>query len=77
MQSVIYSHFNELRRKKAVAENRDISIRAVARETELALTTLQRVADSKKVGGVRVSTLEALCRYFGVGVGDLIEYKAD
>ena len=27
------------------------------------------------LGGVRLSTIEALCEYFGVGVGELIEYR--
>ncbi|RYX81042.1 XRE family transcriptional regulator [bacterium] len=77
MQSVIYSHFNELRRKKSLSENRDISVRAVARETNMTLGTVQRVANSETVGSVRIQTLEALCRYFGVGVGELIEYRED
>ena len=78
MQSVIYSHFNELRRKKGLAEGRDISVRAVARETKLALVTVQRIATSEKEGitGVRVSTLETLCDYFNVSsISDLIEYR--
>lgn len=79
MQSVIHSHFNELRRKKGLSERRDISVRAVARDTGLALTTVQRIAseDEKKLAGVSVGTLEKLCAYFGVGVGELIEYRAD
>jgi len=79
MHSVIYSHFNELRRKKSLAEGRDISVRAVARETNLALVTVQGMAspDSAAPAGVRLSTIEALCKYFGVGVGELIEYRED
>lgn len=77
MQSVIYSHFNDLRRKKGTAEGRDLSVRAVARETQMPLTTIQRVASSETVASVRIGTLEALCKYFGVGIGDLVEYRAD
>lgn len=77
MQSVVLSHFNDLRRQKAAMEKRDLSMRTVARETEIALSTLIRVASSDTVSGVRVSTIEKLCGYFGVGIGELIEYRKD
>lgn len=80
MQSVIQSHFNDLRRKKGLEEKRDISLRTVARETKLALGTVQRMASETDEGfaGVRISTLETLCKYFGVSsIADLIEYRAD
>jgi DNA-binding Xre family transcriptional regulator len=75
MQSVIISHLDELRRKKGLVEGRDISVRAVARETDLALGTVQRVAssDSKQLAGVKLGTIEILSEYFGVEIGDLIE----
>ena len=78
MQLVVESRFHELRRRKALEEGRDISLRTVARETELALATVQRVAstDKDKVAGVRLSTLNALCDYFKVNsISELIEYK--
>ncbi|BCM89373.1 hypothetical protein IAD21_01219 [Abditibacteriota bacterium] len=77
MQSVIQSHFNELRRKKGLAENRDISIRAVARETGIAHTTLLRIAaNGEEVQGIRLSTVNALCVYFGVNdINELIQFK--
>ncbi|BCM88710.1 hypothetical protein IAD21_00552 [Abditibacteriota bacterium] len=78
MQCVIYSHFNDLRRNKAAREGRDISIRAVARETNLALATVRRMANPTEEGfaGVRISTLETLCSYFEVSsIADLIEYR--
>ncbi|MBW3635795.1 MAG: helix-turn-helix transcriptional regulator [Armatimonadetes bacterium] len=78
MQVVVESRFHELRRRKALAEGRDISLRTVARETELALATIQRVAstDTSKVAGVRLSTLDALCRYFNVSsISELVEFK--
>jgi DNA-binding Xre family transcriptional regulator len=80
MQSVIYSHFNDLRRRKAATEGRDISIRTVAKETKLAQATVQRLASPKAEGfaGVRISTLETLCDYFNVAsISELIEYRKD
>lgn len=78
MQSVIYSNFNDLRRKKAAAESRDISIRTVARETGLAMTTLLRISkNDDDVQNVRLSTVNVLCKYFGVGVGEIVEFRAD
>ncbi|RYX81060.1 XRE family transcriptional regulator [bacterium] len=79
MESVIRSHFNDLRRKKATREGRDISVRAVARETNLSLPTVQRVAssDSEGLSGVKLGTIEVLSKYFGVGIGELIERVDD
>lgn len=79
MQNVIYSRFNDLRRQKGLAENRDISIRAVARETGIAHTTLLRIAaNGEDVQGVRLSTINVLCGYFAVkSVADLIEFRAN
>lgn len=77
MQLVIHSHFNELRRRKSLVEGRDISVRAVARETNMPFATVQRVANQATVGSVRIQTLEPLCKYFGVGVAELIEYRED
>jgi DNA-binding Xre family transcriptional regulator len=74
---MIYSHFQDLRRKKAFNEKRDISLRTIAEETGLAFTTVQRVS-SGKIEKVHLSTLETLCKYFGVeSIVELIEYVPD
>lgn len=78
MDGVILSHFNDLRRKKAANENRNITMRVVANETGLALTTLSRVSKNDgDIQNVRLSTVNALCNYFGVSICDLIEHRAD
>lgn len=75
--SVFISHFERLRRTKALEESRDISLRTVAKESGLSLATIQRVRNGN-MERVYLSTLEALCRYFRVkNVGDLIEFKDD
>ncbi len=80
MECVMISRFNELRRRKALEEDRDISLREVARESKLALGTIQRVAsnDPELVGALRLDTINALLRYFGLNrIDELIEYRAD
>ena len=74
-QGTIQTHFQDLRRRKAFEEKRDLSLRTIAEETGLALATVQRVSVGK-VEGVRVATLGVLCRYFAVSsISELIEYK--
>ena len=71
---MIRSKVADLRRAKALAESRDISIRTMAEETGLAPRTVQKLlrGDTERV---YLSTLDTLCRYFGVRqIGDLIEY---
>lgn len=73
---VFVTHFDKLRRKLALAENRDISIREVSRKTGIAYTTLRRFADRPDT--VTMATLAALCDFFGVRtLTELIEWKPD
>ncbi len=70
------SHFQDLRRRKAFEEQRDLPLRTIASETGLALATIHRVS-SGKIDGVRLATLDTLCAYFSVSsISDLIEYHA-
>lgn len=71
---LIVTRFDELRRAKEARENRDLPLRTIAEETELALSTVHRFKTGQ-IEGVRISTLEALCRYFDVKtIAELIEY---
>ena len=75
---MITSHLDALIRKKAAVDNRRLSIRRVAEETKLAINTIQRLKETApNIESIHFSTLEKLCRYFGVGIGELIEYKTD
>ena len=75
---MITSHLDALIRKKAAADNRRLSIRRVAKETKLAINTIQRLKEiTPNIESIHFSTLEKLCCYFGVGIGELIEYKTD
>jgi DNA-binding Xre family transcriptional regulator len=74
---LIVTRFDELRRAKAARENRDLPLRTIAEETALALSTVHRFK-SGQLEGVRISTLETLCRYFGVkSIAELIEYTPE
>ena len=75
-ESMIVSKFPALKRIKSAKENRDITLREIAEATNLSLGTIHKLSTGN-INGVKVETLNALCRYFGVGIGDLIEYKAD
>jgi DNA-binding Xre family transcriptional regulator len=77
MQIMIRSNFDALRRQKEARENRDLTLRKIAEETQLSTSTLQRVKNPA-IGDVTLSTVEKLCRYFGAKkIGDLIEYVPD
>lgn len=75
--TMLVSKFNDLRRRKGLQEGRDISTRAVATETGLSLTTVQR-ASGKNIQNLHVHTLEKLCAYFEVkSLSELVEYVPD
>jgi len=73
---MIKSHLNDLLREKAVAENRRLSLRKVAEETELSVNTIRRLKRGAS-GRVSFATLDRLCCYLGIGIDKLIEYKPD
>ena len=71
---MIKSHFQDLRRRKAFQEGRNLPLRTIADETKLSLTTVQRIS-SGDMKGIRLTTLDTLCDYFGVeSLSDLVEY---
>lgn len=71
------SRFNDLRRKKAYAEGRDLTLRMVARESGVSLSTIQRI-NRQQLSRLNLATVDQLCRYFGVrSVAELIEFVPD
>ena len=74
---MLKSRFDDLRRKKENKERRDLPLRTIAMDTKLALSTVHRVKTGP-LDGLRLSTLETLCRYFCAdSISDLIEYIPD
>lgn len=73
--ALINSNFQKLRREKAARENRDLPLRTIAEEAQLALATVHKISTGN-VSGVRLSSIDALCHYFGVSsIAELIEFK--
>ena len=71
------SHFEQLRRRKAYVEQRDLPIRTIAEETGLSPGAILRVKNLK-MERVYLSTLERLCRYFDVkSLSELMEFVPD
>lgn len=65
-----------LRAQKALEEDRKITYRTMATETGLSYQTVSRLVTGQNET-VAIRTLDALCKYFSVGVGELLEYLPD
>lgn len=59
--------------QKSAREERKIPYRVVTEETGLSSGVLTRLVNSD-FDRVERGTLDTLCRYFGCGVGDVLEY---
>jgi DNA-binding Xre family transcriptional regulator len=68
---VFISRLDDLRRKKSYEERRNISLRTIAEETGLALTTVHRVK-AGPVDKIQLATLNTLCHYFKVDSLDAV-----
>lgn len=75
---MVRSRFAILRAEKAVNEGRKGTepLREIERDTGLALRSLHNI-DAGKSEMVRYDTIGKLCKYFGGGVGELLEYVPD
>lgn len=67
---MVINHLSEIMGRQRV------SIRRVARETGLAINTVGSLYndESKRVD---LETLDKLCAYLGVGIGDILEHKKE
>lgn len=71
---MIYSRLRTLRHNKEEAENRKLTYDVLTAETGLSPSTLARLFDRKPVDRIDGKTLTTLCQYFGVSVGDVLEF---
>jgi DNA-binding Xre family transcriptional regulator len=62
-------------RVKALAEERQWSVAELQRQSGLEYSICYRIFMNRSVR-FDLATLDALCRAFGVGVGELLEYSA-
>ena len=67
--------FNELLAERRFRLGRRISMAEVAEATGVRRATLSKMANQR--ANVTVDTLERVCRYFGVAIGDLAELVPD
>lgn len=56
-----------------MAEKKIRSLRKLSQETGVSAPALGRLYDGTNIR-IDYSTIEALCKYFGVGIGELLEY---
>lgn len=70
---MIRSKLKRLRVDKEERERRKLTYKTISSETGLSEGVLVRLMNSK-FDRVEVPTLDALCRYFDIGIGDLLEY---
>lgn len=74
---MIVSKLRELRFRKEEAERRKLTYDVLTEETGLSSSTLARLLSREPLERIDGSTISTLCRYFGVGVADVLEYVPD
>lgn len=70
---MIRSRLKRLRLDKEEREGRKLTYRTLAAEAGLSVNVIMRLMNGMP-DRVDTATVDGLCRYFGVGVGDLLEY---
>jgi putative transcriptional regulator len=73
---MIRSKLKRLRVDKEEATGRKLTYKVISEETGLSEGVLVRLMNSN-FERVETPTLNTLCRYFGVGIGELLEYVPD
>lgn len=71
---VVNSHFRILLARKEMRERRSISLRQVSRDTGVAMSTIQGLANNT-FKAIPRDALTALCRYLQCDVGDLLRLE--
>ena len=70
----IYSRLKILAAEKEIKTGHKITQREIAEETGLPVGTIANYMTPKRVTRFEAETLEKLCQYFGVNIGDLLVY---
>ena len=71
---MIYSKVRELRFRKEEELGAKLTYEVMQREMGLNPNTLSRLLGREPIKRIDGDTLDALCTYFGCGVGDLLEH---
>lgn len=64
-------NLDQLIREKEQAENRKITMQEISTETQISYLTLNKLRKPEP-HGCQISTIEALCEYFGKPVQDVL-----
>ena len=76
-ERMLKSNYDHLRRRKEFKEGRDLTLKVVAAETGVSVSTLQRVKKSE-IRNITVEVLDKLCGYFEAKtLCELLEYVPD
>jgi putative transcriptional regulator len=75
--AVIYSRMRHLKFEKEEREKRKLTYEEMEQATGLAPGTLARFLKHDPLERFDGKVISALCRYFGCGIGDLLEYVPD
>ena len=67
----VLNRFQTLLRQKRAAEDREITITEIADEINISRDTLHRYA-GQRITLYKSDVVEAICRYFGVDVGEFL-----
>ena len=74
---MIKSNLRRLRFEKEERDGVKLTYEKLTEETGLSSNTLAALLKTEPIKRLDGDTLGALCRYFGVGVGDVLEYVPD
>jgi putative transcriptional regulator len=74
---MIYSKLHRLRFEKEEKEGRKLTYDKLEEETGLSRGTLARLFSREPLERIDGKTLSVMCHYFGVGVGDVLEYTPE
>ena len=73
--AMVRYRFNELLAERRFRLGRRVTMAEVAEATGVRLGTLSKMANQR--ANVTADTMEKVCRYFGVAIGDLAEFVPD
>ena len=74
---MLLSRARRLRFEKEEREGRKLTYDRMVEDTGLSSTTLARMFKPEPLERIDAHTINSLCRYFGCGLADLLEYIPD
>lgn len=75
--NMIYCRLKQLIAQKEFREKRKITYKVIQDETGLSSTTIAKLLNFRGIQRIDGTTLDKLCEFFGVNVGDILLYIPD